>query len=228
MRKISRDHPSIHPHVRPNMCYKIHPEEEDEKEEKEEGARERWDVTSPAPFKNILGFIFSFALSLRKWNLKGPFFVHFGIVAKKKQTNNQKIFSIVLKGTSFKGRDCAGKKYSWTSPVTTAKNWTSSWILTLTPRPPPYFTLTLKLVASPMHSESRRDTVRRWPPEGSGGNVCLQIFNPNKVKPTAAEVTSSINFLFLKGFYFPQDWTPAPASTPDTPAALGATRLWNF
>lgn len=78
-----------------------------------------------------------------------------------------------------------------------------------------------------MRLESRRDTACSRPPEGTGGNVCLQIYNPNKLKPTASEVASSNNFLFLKSFYFPEDWTPAP-SDPDPPAALGATRLWNF
>lgn len=33
-----------------------------------------------------------------------------------------------------------------------------------------------------MRSESRRDTACSRPPGGSGGNVCLEIFNPNKTE----------------------------------------------
>lgn len=74
----------------------------------------------------------------------------------------------------------------------------------ITPKPSP------RLVASLMRSESRSDTACRRPPEGSGGNVCLQTFNPghrcsHQLEPSAAEVTSSINFLF------PEDWSPAPS-----------------
>lgn len=80
----------------------------------------------------------------------------------------------------------------------------------LTPKPSP------RLVASLMRSESRSDTARRRPPEGSGGNVCLQTFNPghscsHELEPSAAEVTSSINFLF------PEDRSPAPSDPPTLP-----------
>lgn len=67
-----------------------------------------------------------------------------------------------------------------------------------------------------MRSESGSDTARRRPPEGSGGNVCLQTFNPghrcsHELEPSAAEVTSSIDFLF------PEDRSPAPSDPPTLP-----------